>query len=81
MAPPSTFASAAAGGNTPTTPRTDSAGEWARRTNGATQTFRRPSVATSMMSSNARESTTGAQPAVYVPPHRNGPAHSDTRYS
>jgi len=33
------------------------------------------------MSSNARESTSGAQPAVYVPPHRNGPAHSDTRYS
>jgi hypothetical protein len=28
MAPPSTFASAAAGGNTPTTPRTDAAGEW-----------------------------------------------------
>ncbi|CAD0093165.1 unnamed protein product [Aureobasidium mustum] len=73
MAPPSTFASAAAGGNTPTTPRTDSAGEW--------YTFRRPSVATSMMNSNARESTSGAQPAVYVPPHRNGPAHSDTRYS
>jgi PERQ amino acid-rich with GYF domain-containing protein len=49
----------------------------ARRTNGATQTFRRPSVATSMTSSNPP----GAQPAVYVPPHRNGPAHSDTRYS
>ncbi|KAI5252074.1 hypothetical protein E4T42_03719 [Aureobasidium subglaciale] len=81
MAPPSTFASAAAGGNTPTTPRTDSAGEWARRTNGATQTFRRPSVATSIMSSNAREVASGSQPAVYVPPHRNGPAHSDTRYS
>ncbi|THX55352.1 hypothetical protein D6D06_04937 [Aureobasidium pullulans] len=79
---PSTFASAAAGGNTPTTPRTESSGEWApRRTNGATQTFRRPSVATSMMSSSAREVTSGAQPAVYVPPHRNGPTHSDTRYS
>lgn len=34
-----------------------------------------------MSNSNVREAVPSAQPAVYVPPHRNGPAHSDTRYS
>lgn len=56
-----------------------------RRTNGATQTFRRPSLATNISSSNSnqnhpRESGQAPQPGVYVPPHRNG-SYVDTRYS
>ncbi|KAL1305364.1 hypothetical protein AAFC00_002259 [Neodothiora populina] len=93
MAPPSTFASAAAGINSPSTPlRPEISGDRApRRTNGLTQTFRRPSLATTAPSSNAlpRESntttttaasSTNAPAAVYVPPHRNG-SYVDTRYS
>jgi PERQ amino acid-rich with GYF domain-containing protein len=55
----------------------------ARRTNGATQTFRRPSHATSLSGSTAHSasrdtpaSQTSSNPGVYVPPHaqpgRNG---------
>lgn len=52
-----------------------------RRTNGATQTFRRPSVATTISSSNhTRDASSSEPPARYVPPHRNG-AVVDTRYS
>ncbi|KAJ6008419.1 hypothetical protein N7540_012395 [Penicillium herquei] len=90
---PSSFASAAAGNTQDPSRRGDGSagGEWSRsRINGATQTFRRPSVATNP--SHTRESshpvsastpTSGA----YVPPHmssntlstamRNG----DSRYS
>ncbi|KAE8409362.1 hypothetical protein BDV37DRAFT_112347 [Aspergillus pseudonomiae] len=92
---PSSFASAAAG-NTDASRRGDgtASGEWARnRMNGATQTFRRPSVAT-----NPSHSRDTSQPAsattptagTYTPPHmlsnyqssalRNG-ATNDTRYS
>ncbi|KAF5867017.1 hypothetical protein ETB97_006863 [Aspergillus alliaceus] len=92
---PSSFASAAAG-NTDASRRGDGtvSGEWARtRMNGATQTFRRPSVAT-----NPSHSRDTSQPAsattptagTYTPPHmlsnyqssalRNG-ATNDTRYS
>jgi len=63
----------------------------ARRTNGATQTFRRPSHATSLSGSTTqsapRESAVAQAPSnsgVYVPPHaqpgRNGSA-SDGRFS
>ena len=53
----------------------------ARRSNGATQTFRRPS-ATSMSSSIPQsDSSSSSHPAPrYVPPHRNGTL-TDTRYS
>ncbi|KKY23148.1 putative gyf domain containing protein [Diplodia seriata] len=75
---PSTFASAAAGSNsTANATRNDSSGEWARRANGATQTFRRPSHATTL--SNAA-STNASSPGVYVPPHRNGTAAAEIRY-
>ncbi|KAF4533825.1 GYF domain-containing protein [Lasiodiplodia theobromae] len=75
---PSTFASAAAGSNsTANSTRNDSGGEWARRANGATQTFRRPSHATSL--SNAA-TINASSPGVYVPPHRNGAAAVETRY-
>ncbi|KAL1650051.1 kinesin-like protein [Diplodia intermedia] len=49
----------------------------ARRANGATQTFRRPSHATTL--SNAA-STNASSPGVYVPPHRNGTAAAEIRY-
>ncbi|KAF2135521.1 uncharacterized protein K452DRAFT_323015 [Aplosporella prunicola CBS 121167] len=77
---PSTFASAAAGSNSnANTTRADTGGEWSRRANGATQTFRRPSHAASL--SNAAAATTSASsPGVYVPPHRNGAIASETRY-
>ena len=53
----------------------------ARRTNGATQTFRRPSVATTLSNSNhTRETSAEAQPARYVPPHRNGTV-TEARYT
>lgn len=75
---PSTFASAAAGSNsTANSTRNDSGGEWSRRANGATQTFRRPSHATTL--SNAA-STNASSPGVYVPPHRNGTATAENRY-
>lgn len=56
-----------------------------RRTNGFTQTFsvRRPSLATTVSSSNVnapREGGNNAPQGVYVPPHRNGTL-IDTRYS
>lgn len=56
-----------------------------RRVNGATQTFRRPSLATSYSSSNqpqTREANIESQQpsARYVPVHKNGPI-SDLRYS
>ncbi|KAK5157646.1 hypothetical protein LTR04_005360 [Oleoguttula sp. CCFEE 6159] len=69
---PSTFASAAAGSNANST-RTDGGGDWTRRTNGATQTFRRPSLAATLSSNHQREgSASVSNPGVYVPPHRNG---------
>ncbi|EOD49817.1 gyf domain-containing protein [Neofusicoccum parvum] len=75
---PSTFASAAAGSNsTASSTRADSQAEWSRRANGATQTFRRPSHATTL--SNAA-STNASSPGVYVPPHRNGSATVENRY-
>ncbi|KAJ5292692.1 uncharacterized protein N7443_008645 [Penicillium atrosanguineum] len=72
---PSSFASAAAGNTQDPSRRGDggAGGEWSRtRMNGATQTFRRPSVATNP--SHTRE---GSQPAsastltsgAYMPPH------------
>ncbi|MBE7181014.1 MAG: hypothetical protein INR71_07370, partial [Terriglobus roseus] len=59
-----------------------------RRANGATQTFRRPSLATSLSSSAPQRDAAAALPTptsatgVYVPPHatRNG-AFADARYS
>ncbi|KAF2760596.1 hypothetical protein EJ05DRAFT_484306 [Pseudovirgaria hyperparasitica] len=83
---PSTFASAAAGNNANSS-RTDS--DWARRANGATQTFRRSSHATSFSTSSASRDQAGnpapSNPGVYVPPHvhsnRNSGGYSnDTRY-
>ncbi len=48
--------------------------------NGATQTFRRPSLATSLSAASPQREGGGGQtnapastPGVYVPPHRNGP--------
>ncbi|KAI9739321.1 MAG: hypothetical protein M1834_007534 [Cirrosporium novae-zelandiae] len=94
---PSSFASAAAGANNHSTDSgsrsISGSGDWSRtRMNGATHTFRRPSLATS--TSHQRDSsqntastpTSGAAP--YVPPHlntsspysRNG-ASTDTRYT
>ncbi|KAF2472888.1 uncharacterized protein BDR25DRAFT_12289 [Lindgomyces ingoldianus] len=91
MAP--TFASAAAGNNANSS-RMDSGGDWARRANGATQTFRRPSHAPTLSGSTAaassREgsasfSTSTPNPGVYVPPHaqsgRNGSTVEPSRYS
>ncbi|ORY07398.1 hypothetical protein BCR34DRAFT_518357 [Clohesyomyces aquaticus] len=91
MAP--TFASAAAGNNANPS-RADSGGDWARRANGATQTFRRPSHAPTLSGSTAaapsREgsvsinNSSSNNPGVYVPPHaqsgRNGSSF-DNRYS
>ncbi|KAF2456230.1 hypothetical protein BDY21DRAFT_386652 [Lineolata rhizophorae] len=84
---PSTFASAAAG-NHANLPRGESGGEWPRRTNGATQTFRRPSLATSLSSSSHlrdANSQTTATPntGVYVPPQvsQRLSAAADNRYS
>ncbi|CRG83918.1 PERQ amino acid-rich with GYF domain-containing protein 2 [Talaromyces islandicus] len=88
---PSSFASAAAGNNQDS--RKDNSvggGEWTRsRMNGATQTFRRPSVATNL--SHTRDSSqpmSASTPtsAAYIPPHlsssqpRNG-STVDSRYS
>ncbi|KAF2220992.1 hypothetical protein BDZ85DRAFT_266109 [Elsinoe ampelina] len=79
---PSTFASAAAGSTSNnSTARQEAGNEWPRRTNGATQTFRRPSVATSYSNSNhQRDASLESTPARYVPPHRNG-VISDSRYA
>ncbi|KAF2004698.1 hypothetical protein P154DRAFT_519173 [Amniculicola lignicola CBS 123094] len=87
MAP--TFASAAAGNNASSS-RPDAPGEWPRRANGATQTFRRPSHATSLSGSTAAgtprdgSGSVSSNPGVYVPPHaqsgRNGSA-AEGRYS
>ncbi|MCJ1271362.1 hypothetical protein MMC22_011262, partial [Lobaria immixta] len=96
----SSFASAAAGNaanepssNGRSTGRGEGSGDWSRaRTNGATQTFRRPSLATNL--SNQRESAPNSVSTpgtgVYVPPHlnssyqsnfyRNGAA-TESRYS
>ncbi|KAK5135648.1 hypothetical protein LTR08_004949 [Meristemomyces frigidus] len=81
--PPSSFASAAASTNPSAPSPRDGGPEWARRTNGATQTFRRPSGASSMAGPNQQppDGSTPAQPPPrYVPPHRNG-THTDSRYS
>ncbi|CAF9939940.1 MAG: hypothetical protein ALECFALPRED_008381 [Alectoria fallacina] len=75
----SSFASAAAG-NMPTeggpNGRNTGSGDWTRaRTNGATQTFRRPSVATNLSqqkeSSQSNINSTPSSANVYVPPHMN----------
>jgi PERQ amino acid-rich with GYF domain-containing protein len=59
-----------------------------RRTNGSTQTFRRPSSAqTASNSANQRDSASSTarssleNPGVYIPPHRNGIVAAETRYS
>ncbi|EMC96756.1 hypothetical protein BAUCODRAFT_34149 [Baudoinia panamericana UAMH 10762] len=83
---PSTFASAAAGNNHNAPSSRDSTAEWGRRTNGATQTFRRtsgavPTNSASAMANAQSDGTAPSQPAPrYVPPHRNGTL-SDMRYS
>ncbi|PGH06227.1 hypothetical protein AJ80_08196 [Polytolypa hystricis UAMH7299] len=95
---PSSFASAAAGSiHDSSGSRRDGIGnsEWSRnRTNGATQTFRRPSLATNTSYSRENISTTSSTTtptvAAYIPPHlnsnyqsgfpRNGSAN-DSRYS
>ncbi|KAF3388936.1 GYF domain-containing protein mpd2 [Penicillium rolfsii] len=91
---PSSFASAAAGNTQDPSRRGDAStgGEWSRsRMNGATQTFRRPSVATNPShtrdSSQIASASTPTASGAYVPPHlssnttssvlRNG----DARYS
>lgn len=54
-----------------------------RRTNGATQTFRRPSLATSISNpAHQREGSAASNTGVYIPPHaaRNG-AVAEDRYS
>ncbi|KAK4977403.1 kinesin-like protein, partial [Elasticomyces elasticus] len=80
MAP--SFASAAAGSNqNAASSRVEGGGEWSRRTNGTTQTFRRQSLATQMTGSNhERDASNSTNPGVYVPPHRNGTV-SSARYS
>ncbi|KAI9706969.1 MAG: hypothetical protein M1820_004556 [Bogoriella megaspora] len=78
---PSTFASAAAGNNN-TLSRADS-GDWSRRTNGTTQTFRRSSLAASN-NANSRDGPTNIGSNVYIPPHianRNGAPPVEIRYS
>ncbi|KAL8947303.1 MAG: hypothetical protein Q9222_006399 [Ikaeria aurantiellina] len=75
----SSFASAAAANtnNDQPTPRTrgDASGDWSRsRTNGATTTFRRPSLATNLSQreiSQTNNSSTTNNTGVYVPPHLN----------
>ncbi|OCK84296.1 hypothetical protein K432DRAFT_378700 [Lepidopterella palustris CBS 459.81] len=89
---PSTFASAAAGNST-NSARTDSGGDWSRRANGNTQTFRRSSHATTLSGStltgssregSASQNTSTSNTGVYVPPHvhssRNG-SSVESRYS
>ncbi|KAA6407056.1 MAG: hypothetical protein FRX48_09122 [Lasallia pustulata] len=99
----SSFASAAAGNgaydgssSNRASARADGSGDWSRaRTNGATQTFRRPPVAPTLShtreaSQNFSSNSNIASPGVYVPPHlntthqsslgRNGPI-AESRYS
>ncbi|KAH7562869.1 hypothetical protein BM1_02389 [Bipolaris maydis] len=88
---PTSFASAAAG-NSANPARVEAGGDWARRTNGATQTFRRPSHATSLSGSTTQPTSrdppapqnTSTSAGVYVPPHaqpgRNGSSF-EGRYS
>ncbi|KAF2771962.1 hypothetical protein EJ03DRAFT_388048 [Teratosphaeria nubilosa] len=79
---PSTFASAAAGSTQHTPSARDSASDWSRRTNGATQTFRRPSGAATLNPlSQPADGSNSSQPARYVPPHRNGIIPETMRYS
>ncbi|KAF7447553.1 GYF domain containing protein [Pyrenophora tritici-repentis] len=85
---PTSFASAAAAaaaGNTANAARAESGADWPRRSNGATQTFRRPSHATTLSGSTNHSTTREGAPAqtqaqaqnstwamsqgVYVPPH------------
>ncbi|XHG02083.1 hypothetical protein AWENTII_005445 [Aspergillus wentii] len=92
---PSSFASAAAGNIHDSSSRRGdgtAGGEWSRtRMNGATQTFRRPSVATNpSQNRDSSQPTSASTPTVgaYIPPHmtsnssalRNG-ASGETRYS
>ncbi|QIX01136.1 hypothetical protein AMS68_006653 [Peltaster fructicola] len=80
--PPSTFASAAAGSSQNQNSMREGASDWSRRPNGATQTFRRQSNATTTTSATAPIDSSPAQahPPRYVPPHRNGTI-IDSRYS
>ncbi|KAJ5173408.1 hypothetical protein N7492_006001 [Penicillium capsulatum] len=83
---PSSFASAAAGNNQDPSRRGDgnAGGEWSRsRMNGATQTFRRPSVATSPAhtrdSSQPASASTMTSSAAYIPPHMSSNPLSSLR--
>ncbi|KAL1994866.1 hypothetical protein VTN49DRAFT_1053 [Thermomyces lanuginosus] len=88
---PSSFASAAAGSNQDSSKRDGgTGGEWTRsRMNGATQTFRRPSVATNAQNRESSQTTSASTPtsAAYIPanPSSNtqarNPSTSDARYS
>ncbi|GIZ36935.1 hypothetical protein CKM354_000040000 [Cercospora kikuchii] len=76
MAPPSSFASAAAGNSSSTR---DSASDRLPRTNGATQTFRRPSGATNGPNSN--QNPAAVRTAPYVPPFRTNGTTPSTKYT
>ncbi|KAJ5603608.1 hypothetical protein N7537_006564 [Penicillium hordei] len=90
---PSSFASAAAGNTQDPSRRGDgsTSGEWSRnRMNGATQTFRRPSVATNPShhrdSSQPASASTLSAGGAYIPPHLSSNSSSiarngDARYS
>ncbi|KAE9968700.1 hypothetical protein EG328_007307 [Venturia inaequalis] len=85
---PSTFASAAAASSNPNSSRTEGSGDWSRRANGATQTFRRSSNApTTANSAHQRDGsasqprTSTDSPGVYIPPHRGNGIASEHRYS
>ncbi|USW53425.1 Putative GYF domain-containing protein [Septoria linicola] len=82
MAPPSSFASAAAGNNASNNLSRDSAGDRLPRTNGATQTFRRASGATNGASS-AQHAGTVPPPQRYIPPslRANGTSSGNTKYT
>ncbi|KAL9114434.1 MAG: hypothetical protein Q9227_001515 [Pyrenula ochraceoflavens] len=85
----STFASAAAGNQQESRREGSGGGEWTRtRTNGATQTFRRPSAATTPSAN--REDGASQSASTYVPPHsnsvfagniRNGIVGGENRYN
>ncbi|EME47421.1 hypothetical protein DOTSEDRAFT_69371 [Dothistroma septosporum NZE10] len=77
----SSFASAAAGSNSPHNSSRDAASDWSRRTNGATQTFRRPSGATTTPGPQHTDAAAASLPPRYVPPHRNGVQPDHSRYS
>ncbi|KAL8932899.1 MAG: hypothetical protein Q9216_006623, partial [Gyalolechia sp. 2 TL-2023] len=91
----SSFASAAAGGTNNETPssrvRGEGSGDWSRpRANGATTTFRRPSLATNLShhrdGSHTNASSVAQNSGIYVPPHMNTNHHVrggalETRYS